>query len=235
VQSTAIDKEAGLIRLHTALVHSSGEWLASELPVCPVSDAGSPQRIGAALTYARRYALFALVGIAGEDDWDAPGLNACSPQTNRPVGADGQRKPQQPVAEHPKALGRRARAQEPKRPLQSQLSAVLRSRLLEELTAIGSADEVVAWAQRRLEAKNTLTLPDANLVEQAFRKKMSIFEAPTGAASPNLDGTAQAEQLDQQGDQNSLSSEAGWPRKSAATSRAPKRVALWIPNRRHHF
>src|SRR5215468_7059122 len=76
VQSTAIDKEAGLIRLHTVLVHSSGEWMASEWPVCPVCDAGSPQRMGAALTYARRYALFALVGIAGEDDLDAPDLGA---------------------------------------------------------------------------------------------------------------------------------------------------------------
>jgi hypothetical protein len=75
VQSTAIDKEAGLIRLQTALVHSSGEWMASEWPVCPVSAAGSPQRMGAALTYARRYALFSLVGIAGEDDLDAPDLN----------------------------------------------------------------------------------------------------------------------------------------------------------------
>ena len=80
VQSTAIDKETGFIRLHTALVHSSGEWMASEWPVCPVSDAGSPQRMGAALTYARRYALFALVGIAGEDDMDAPDLNV-PPQT----------------------------------------------------------------------------------------------------------------------------------------------------------
>ena len=35
--------------------------------------------MGAALTYARRYALFALVGIAGEDDLDAPDLNATEP------------------------------------------------------------------------------------------------------------------------------------------------------------
>ena len=31
--------------------------------------------MGAALTYARRYALFALAGIAGEDDLDAPDLH----------------------------------------------------------------------------------------------------------------------------------------------------------------
>ena len=76
VQSTAIDKEAGLVRLHTVLAHSSGEWVSSEWPVCPVGDTASPQRMGAALTYARRYALFTLVGIAGEDDLDAPDLAA---------------------------------------------------------------------------------------------------------------------------------------------------------------
>jgi hypothetical protein len=39
----------------------------------------TPHRMGAALTYARRYALFTLVGIAGEDDIDAPDLNAWTP------------------------------------------------------------------------------------------------------------------------------------------------------------
>ena len=76
VQTTAIDKEAGLIRLTTTLAHSSGEWLSSEWPVCPISETAAPRRMGAALTYARRYALFTLVGIAGEDDLDAPDLNA---------------------------------------------------------------------------------------------------------------------------------------------------------------
>ena len=75
VQTTAIDPEAGLIRLTTTLAHSSGEWLSSEWPVCAVSDTATPRRMGAALTYARRYALFTLVGIAGEDDLDAPDLN----------------------------------------------------------------------------------------------------------------------------------------------------------------
>ncbi len=75
VQTTAIDREAGLIRLTTTLAHSSGEWLSSEWPVCPISETAAPRRMGAALTYARRYALFTLVGIAGEDDLDAPDLN----------------------------------------------------------------------------------------------------------------------------------------------------------------
>jgi ERF superfamily len=75
VQTTAIDKEAGLIRLTTTLAHSSGEWLSSEWPVCAIAEMTAPRRMGAALTYARRYALFTLVGIAGDDDLDAPDLN----------------------------------------------------------------------------------------------------------------------------------------------------------------
>jgi hypothetical protein len=74
VQTPAIDTEAGLIRLTTTLAHSSGEWLSSEWPVCWISETAAPRRMGA-LTYARRYALFTLVGIAGEDDLDAPDLN----------------------------------------------------------------------------------------------------------------------------------------------------------------
>src|SRR5438445_5576006 len=76
IQSTEIDKEAGLLRLTTILAHSSGEWVSSEWPVCQITDIASAQRMGAALTYARRYALFTLVGIAGEDDLDAPDLGA---------------------------------------------------------------------------------------------------------------------------------------------------------------
>src|SRR3954447_3812519 len=76
VQTTSIDEGAGLIRLTTTLAHSSGEWMSSEWPVCPVTETTAPHRMGAALTYARRYALFTLVGIAGEDDLDAPDLGA---------------------------------------------------------------------------------------------------------------------------------------------------------------
>src|SRR5438270_13359028 len=72
VQTTAIDQASGQIQLTTLLAHASGEWISSDWPVCPISETAAPHRMGAALTYARRYALFALVGIAGEDDLDAP-------------------------------------------------------------------------------------------------------------------------------------------------------------------
>ena len=74
VQTTAIDETAGIVRLSTILAHASGEWIASDWPVCAISETATPHRMGAALTYARRYALFTLVGIAGEDDLDAPDL-----------------------------------------------------------------------------------------------------------------------------------------------------------------
>ena len=96
VQSTAIDRDSGLIRLTTTLVHASGEWVSSDWPVCPASETAAPHRMGAALTYARRYALFTLVGIAGEDDLDAPDLAVQTvdpgPQNGPPAtetGSDG--------------------------------------------------------------------------------------------------------------------------------------------------
>ena len=79
VQTTALNKETGFIHLTTMLAHLSSEWLSLEWPVCPISETAAPQRMGAALSYARRYALFALVGIAGEDDLDAPDLPAPAP------------------------------------------------------------------------------------------------------------------------------------------------------------
>jgi hypothetical protein len=74
LQTTAIDQSAGMVQLTTTLAHASGEWIASDWPVCPIAETANPQRMGAALTYARRYALFTLVGIAGEDDLDASDL-----------------------------------------------------------------------------------------------------------------------------------------------------------------
>src|ERR1700688_3066547 len=83
VQTTAVDQTAGIVNLTTVLAHSSGESIASDWPVCAISQTATPHRMGAALTYARRYGLFTLVGIAGEDDIDSPDLNA---PTAREIG-----------------------------------------------------------------------------------------------------------------------------------------------------
>ena len=89
LQTTAIDQTAGMVNLTTTLAHASGEWIASDWPVCPIAETANPKRMGAALTYARRYALFTLVGIAGEDDLDTADL------------CDGPRSQTSSAAEHP--------------------------------------------------------------------------------------------------------------------------------------
>src|ERR1700740_1444437 len=135
VQSTEIDKEAGLIRLTTILAHSSGEWISSEWPVCPVAETAAPHRMGAALTYARRYALFTLVGIAGEDDLDAPDLPATGlslEAQNRPP------KPEQYPSPSPgrplQAAERRSRTRRPQPPsLSPNASEDLRHQLMSQL------------------------------------------------------------------------------------------------------
>src|ERR1700704_4221379 len=89
VQTTAIDQAAGIVNLTTVLAHGSGEWIASDWPVCPIADMATPRRMGAALTYARRYALFTLVGIAGEDDLDAPALHDVDADSTGPTNGTG--------------------------------------------------------------------------------------------------------------------------------------------------
>src|SRR5882724_7732305 len=109
VQTTAIDQTAGMVNLTTTLAHASGEWIASDWPVCPIAETGNPQRMGAALTYARRYALFTLVGIAGEDDLDAPDL-CDAPRSPAPPADERSLKPghgQPPVQQRKPGNGQR--------------------------------------------------------------------------------------------------------------------------------
>lgn len=57
-----------LLMLDTRLLHASGQWIQSEFLACRAGI--PPQQVGSALSYARRYSLFALIGIAGDDDDD---------------------------------------------------------------------------------------------------------------------------------------------------------------------
>jgi hypothetical protein len=184
IQSTEIDKEAGLLRLTTILAHSSGEWVSSEWPVCPITDVSSAQRMGAALTYARRYALFTLVGIAGEDDLDAPDLGADpNPAAELPRAPDhrSQSNGQAAVRQRAAADGRKLPGPSARSVLGVQLSASLRESLIEQMAAINSDDEAAAWAHRNLPAKNTLTAADAKMVEDRFQAKLSSI---SGSGDP---------------------------------------------------
>ncbi len=165
VQTTAIDQASGQIQLTTLLAHSSGEWISSDWPVCAVSEKTAPHRMGAALTYARRYALFALVGIAGEDDLDAPDLIAePSPAIEAPVEPGGtmpnNRRPRNGSVHKPR---------QPKPVLAAEPSARLRNQLVAEIHGLRDGDDLALWAHRRLPAKNTLTADDARAVEVAYQ------------------------------------------------------------------
>src|SRR6202022_165690 len=89
-QTTDIDRTGGTVNLTTVLLHTSGEWISSDWPVCQLSETSAPRRMGAALPYARRYALFTMVGIAGEEDLDAPDLatGASAAAANRADATD---------------------------------------------------------------------------------------------------------------------------------------------------
>jgi hypothetical protein len=148
VQTTAIDQASGQIRLTTLLAHASGEWISSEWPVCPIAETAAPHRMGAALTYARRYALFALVGIAGEDDLDAPDtlIEPSPAMAQRPdAGA-------RPTRKSSKGTVHKAPVLNPRR------SGELRMQLLAEIGTLTDADGLALWAHKRLSAKNTLTV-----------------------------------------------------------------------------
>ena len=179
VQTTAIDKEAGLIRLTTTLAHSSGEWLSSEWPVCAITETAAPRRMGAALTYARRYALFTLVGIAGEDDLDAPDLGAGGNSDTQP-GLDIQTSTK-PVTDEPSfapsGASRKGKVIRPPRiVLATDQSEALRDRLVAELSDLKSADEAADWVHKNLPVKNTLTPADAETVEANFRERLATIE-----------------------------------------------------------
>jgi hypothetical protein len=210
VQTTSIDKESGLIRLTTTLAHASGEWVASDWPVCPVSETNAPHRLGAALTYARRHSLFTLVGIAGDDDRDAPDVMPVAtqnaPAALGPVGTasnashligppvaasswngSAQRGP----AKAPGGFSSPSEFQSKERRggppvarapvLGQEESAIERQKLLEDLNRIANPDALAHWAKHAILLKNRLTLSDAEAVEAAFARRVEELAPARGA------------------------------------------------------
>jgi hypothetical protein len=232
LQTTAIDHTAGMVNLTTTLAHASGEWIASDWPVCPIVETANPQRMGAALTYARRYALFTLVGIAGEDDLDAPDLCDRRPSL-LPSAVDRSFKPTDDQPRIPARTPGNGRARGGKGEilvtLDPEQSAALREKLLTELGTITSADLAAGWAREALTAKNRLTATDAKLVEDAFERRLSELPSCDAAASPN--GTSSVPQIAEP--QGTVSSESTDPAKgidkSILTFAAPRRYR----NREH--
>ena len=194
VQTTAIDHAAGIVNLTTVLAHSSGEWISSDWPVCPVAETARPHRMGAALTYARRYALFTLVGITGEDDVDAPDLNEPTSEARerRIKSKSGGNGSQQTGSDRPVGCGRAMKSGSPSLQLSEALSASLRVELLREVEGLSVADDAALWAQRTLAAKNQLSAVDAQQVEDAFAAKLGAM--PAQSAKTGVATTASGDQ-----------------------------------------
>ena len=228
VQTTAIDQAAGVVNLTTVLAHASGEWIASDWPVCAIANTATPRRMGAALTYARRYALFTLVGIAGEDDVDAPDLLPPEQQTSGPEKPKGngslnggQHQSASPTAARSAPKTRLA----PVAPaLGPEASAELRDRLLGQLMELTSGDEAALWAHRSLPEKNKLTTADALRVEESFQAKLASFA--TSAADEPRSSTEVAQP------QTSQNLDPGKERNGRARSKTIDKSVLTLPEPR---
>jgi hypothetical protein len=188
IQSTAIDRDSGIIKLTTTLAHASGEWIASDWPVCALADLPVPHRMGAALTYARRYGLFTLVGIAGEDDLDAPDLPL---QSSSPAQI-----PSPPLSPALRGKNGTSNLPKPAATLDLEASSRQRDELLVEVAAIFSFDTAAEWAKRIIPIKNTLTAADARQVEAALEVKLAevgdssggtAHVSDAGSGGPNFD------------------------------------------------
>ena len=189
MQTTSTDPAAGVIVLTTMLAHASGEWIASDWPVCPITETAVPHRTGAALTYARRYALFTLVGIAGEDDMDAPDLAVPSGQVG-PIGRGaangkgGRNGSRDPAARHV-SRRRGAMVQAPALSLlEGDASAKLRDNLAAEINALGSDEDASDWAQRRMADKDRLSATDVRKVEEVFQQRLLSLSPDPAETSP---------------------------------------------------
>jgi hypothetical protein len=191
IQTTAIDQDSGQIRLTTLLAHASGEWISSDWPVCAISEIAAPHRMGAALTYARRYALFALVGIAGEDDLDVPDI-----LTEPAAAIDA------PDPAHLSPKGRKPPNGSVHKPvLATEPSAALRDQLIAEINELKDSDELALWAQQRLPAKNTLILDDARIVEATY---CSILHTVLGTDEPTSSDGSSTAAIEQQAPRDSV-------------------------------
>ena len=211
VQTTGIDRDAGLVRLTTILAHSSGEWISSDWPVCAVGDIAAPHKMGSALTYARRYALFTLAGIAGEDDLDAPDLQISIADTdgNHRTTATGVI-PTDPsskgrngsAAPAPRRRGDRKRLVGSPSSLSEAESRTARDKLVQEIAALETADAALAWAIQRIKVKGFLVAGDASLVDKAFQNRIHVLAPETygerskpDSASPSGPSREQAASL----------------------------------------
>jgi ERF superfamily len=229
-QTTDIDRASGTVNLTTLLLHTSGEWISSDWPVCELSATSAPRRMGAALTYARRYALFTMVGIAGEDDLDAP------PDVTKDAGERDQAAaisvaPNPSPAPVPSRTSHYHTGNGTNPPVREKLNAeeAIRAQLIQEIRTLPQ-DDLQSRAIAILKAKNRLSADDAKQVEDAFAARMAQREPSVGALTTEEPTSAQADLISSQPPpaRPSVKRPKGWPRnlKFVAQPSAPSQVPL---------
>ena len=230
VQTTSVDQTTGTVNLTTMLAHASGEWIASDWPVCPISETATPHRMGAALTYARRYALFTLVGIAGEDDLDAPDLTTPTNQTSAPEKPKGERirrlngGQQNPVQRSDPGRNAKIGSNSSLPVLGPEASAALRDRLIAELNDLGSGDDAATWAHRSLPEKNRLAEADAQRVEETFQARLATLSTTGNADQPQMPAAPHLEPFSRDAGKPKHRSRSKEIDKSVLTLPEPRRI-----------
>lgn len=127
--------DTGIV-LHTRLTHSSGQWIEGVYPVSPM---GTHQQMGAALTYAKRQALSAIVGVAGEDDTDG--------EDTKDIDTKGVK---------PKVQAKPAPTTQPVNKLNPEQSTEMFDIMVKELTGCTSKQHLQTWAANWRDVKPQL-------------------------------------------------------------------------------
>ena len=204
IQTTHVERESAMVLLITTLAHGSGEWVAASWPVCRMADITNPKLMGAALTYARRYGLFTLVGLAGEDDLDAPPDLAGDQPSSLPVESARSETPDStighPVEEQdvrqqalqtdpadsraalspplkPNGGGVRSTRRDASIPRDQHTSAVDPQNSIRELAAIEDPEALFRWARAILPLRNRLSDGARGTLDAAFLKRANEINA----------------------------------------------------------
>jgi hypothetical protein len=213
IQSTQSDAGLGLLILQTRLIHQSGEWISSDYPVTRLDglNPDDPRQTGAALTYARRQSLFALVGIAGQADTDGVSTLTSGPPPAAPIqGVAVSPSPDTPVsgaarasaADRAEATMRsapfmrdaRRRAGVPK--IAADRSTELAQRLTADLALLSSDEDKRQWAIRNVSAMRELMPEDRASLNRLFAAAINprVEELPSGASAASASVASAAQQ-----------------------------------------
>jgi len=139
--------EQNILILYTRIAFQ-GQWIQSEYPVCAFP--AKQQEMGSALTYSRRYSLFSLVGIAGEEDDDA---NAAVTPTTAP-----NRKPKEPAM------------------MDVKTSQEMRDDFIEEIVACKSEGALLEWAQKSSDARKKMLQADRVVLNETYTAQMTSIK-----------------------------------------------------------